>query len=59
MSVRCPQCLGLKKTWGLGMIERECLECNGLGYVITAPEPVIEVKKKRQSKPKLLTVASE
>lgn len=51
-SLRCPQCLGLKKTWGLGMIERECQECKGLGYVTLNPEPIIEEKMKRQSKPK-------
>lgn len=30
---RCPNCYGRKRILGLGMIEKECNECKGIGHV--------------------------
>lgn len=41
MSVtRCSACLGKKTEIGLGMLERDCHVCNGVGYVKDQTETV-------------------
>ncbi len=30
---RCPTCGGTKRLRGMGMIEKDCYECKGVGYI--------------------------
>lgn len=43
---RCDCCNGRRHIVGLGGIERECDNCDGVGFVKVA-EPVVVVKRKR------------
>ena len=31
---RCDICRGKKKVMGLGMLEKKCVACNGVGHII-------------------------
>ena len=42
--MRCQVCMGKKKIRGLGMIEKTCPECLGIGWV-SMPEPIAEKVK--------------
>jgi phage FluMu protein Com len=39
--IRCDSCRGLKRIVGLGMIEKDCPECRGVGFVELMPVEVI------------------
>jgi hypothetical protein len=41
--VRCNKCLGKKKITGLGMIEKQCPDCIGIGWLA---EKKIDIMKK-------------
>lgn len=44
---RCLLCNGTKRVRGLGMIEKECIECHGIGWVSKNP---VDVKVKKRKK---------
>lgn len=44
---RCSYCEGRKKIIGLGMIEKKCEECNGIGY---KEKPEKKSPKRRKKK---------
>lgn len=61
--IRCETCNGTKKLMGMGMIEKSCHSCNGIGFVeekkiddVKEPEMVsindIQVVKKKMGRPK-------
>jgi len=61
--IRCPACGGTKKIRGMGLIEKKCEECKGIGWIeqdeVNESEndkdyEIAEVKsyKKRGRKPK-------
>ena len=46
---RCTLCNGKKRIMGLGMIEKECPECKGVGYInLVEKAPVKRVRKKKE-----------
>lgn len=46
--VRCSLCNGKKKVFGLGMMEKECHVCHGVGYVDSEPKEVVKAAKKKK-----------
>lgn len=46
--VRCSLCNGKKKVFGLGMMEKECHVCHGVGYVGPEPKEVKKVSSKKK-----------
>ena len=53
-SKRCELCNGKKKIIGLGMIEKDCDECNGVGYVQIKTEVEVKIGKIRAVKDKII-----
>jgi len=53
--IRCPACGGTKKIIGLGMVERKCDECNGVGFVDMEDAEIIESVNGHASKPVVVT----
>ena len=47
MIVRCDACMGKKKVMGLGMLMKDCAECDGMGYYDNAPD----VDKPKRGRP--------
>lgn len=40
---RCTMCRGTKRILGLGMMDRQCPNCKGIGWVsVEAVEPIVE-----------------
>lgn len=61
----CKDCQGRKKVLGLGMIERDCFTCKGIGYtesipLIDIPVPAIPqpLRPKQLKKTKVKPLAS-
>ena len=63
---RCASCKGRKKFIGLGMIEKSCGECKGIGWTstekpITNELPIktksVSTKRKYNRKPKQIDIA--
>jgi phage FluMu protein Com len=57
---RCTVCKGFKKIVGLGMVEKECSDCKGIGFIEVKEEPIVDniltiepiIIKKRPGRPK-------
>lgn len=52
--IRCESCKGLKKTVGLGLIERDCDECKGVGWTnnkLEEPEDISELSSESDTAP--------
>lgn len=45
--VRCPVCRGRKKIIGLGLLEKDCDHCVGIGWISKKP---VEIKVKKSRK---------
>lgn len=51
--VRCKACKGTKRIVGMGMMEKDCIECKGIGWV---NPPIKEVETKiivKRGRPKM------
>lgn len=48
--VRCLLCNGKKTIVGLGMLEKECPTCYGVGYVDSKPKDSVKDVKKASAK---------
>lgn len=46
--VRCATCNGKKSVMGLGMLEKECPTCYGVGYIDPAPKEVKKAASKKK-----------
>ncbi len=45
--IRCTRCNGTKRIIGLGLLEKECDICSGVGWVSKTP---VEIKIKKRKK---------
>jgi DnaJ-class molecular chaperone len=47
----CEKCRGARVHMGMGMLEKKCEDCNGVGYVEKKNEPVEEVAALKRGRP--------
>ncbi len=51
MIIRCDLCRGKKRVIGLGMIEKKCQNCKGVGHLIKDEEDVLEPGSEPNAEP--------
>lgn len=59
MVIRCEVCLGKKRLIGLGMIEKKCMNCKGVGHLIIDEEKDVENVKPITTNERIECIAGE